>query len=187
MTTFGMAEKGAAPALRGLVRRGEKWVETAALWPSSNPDSKAVMTGYIDLGTSQTRAPVFAFVNERKDKEGQLGSTFLSLSSPITNHTTGEITYVRVAIGNLVNTRADGEPVFYDTVIFNAIDEEGKPLADTPPISVRVTDACDTTLHRKLGFTHARLPRPLREAPPAPDIPEINEVHEVTTTNPPSL
>lgn len=181
MTTFGMAEKGAMPALRGLIKRGEKWVETAALWASSNPESKAVMTGYIDLGIGQTHIPVFAFVNDRKDKEGEPGGKFISLSSPTTNHTTGEITYVRVAMGNLVNTRADGEAVFYDTVIFNAIDKEGKPLADTPPISVRVTDACDTTLHSKLGFTHARLPRPPKEAHPV--LVETREIHEVVMTN----
>ncbi|CCD28638.1 hypothetical protein CAGGBEG34_100031 [Candidatus Glomeribacter gigasporarum BEG34] len=27
-----------------------------------------------------------------------------------------------------------------------------------------VTDACDAALHRALGFTHARLPRPKRKA-----------------------
>src|SRR5260363_328360 len=64
------------PVLRAVVKRADKWFETAVFWPSTHPESRYAMTGYIDLGW--------------------------------------------------------------------------------------VTDACDAALHRALGFTHARLPRPKR-------------------------
>src|SRR5260364_249057 len=66
------------PVLRAVVKRADKWFETAVFWPSTHPESRYAMTGYIDLGW--------------------------------------------------------------------------------------VTDACDAALHRALGFTHARLPRPKRKA-----------------------
>src|SRR5260363_233558 len=66
------------PVLHAVVKRADKWFETAVFWPSTRPESRYAMTGYIDLGW--------------------------------------------------------------------------------------VTDACDAALHRALGFTHARLPRPKRKA-----------------------
>ncbi len=152
------------PVVRAVVKRSDRWFETAVFWPAPHPESKYVMTGYIDLGLGGSRLPVFAFINERKEGDPHAGGPFISLSTRLTNLRTGEISYARVAIGNVVNTRSDGGEVFYDTIIFNPVDANGKHLPDSTPITVWVTDACDATLHRILGFTHARIPRPKRKA-----------------------
>src|SRR5260363_203404 len=148
------------PVLRAVVKRADKWFETAVFWPSTHPESRYAMTGYIELGLGNARVPVCAFINERKRSDSQAGGPFISLSTRTTDLSTGEIGYAQVALGNVVNTRSDGGEVFYDTVIFNPVDADGKNIPHSTPITVWVTDACDAALHRALGFTHARLPRP---------------------------
>lgn len=169
MSTAGVAEKSANPVLRAVVKRGEKWFETAVFVPSSNPDSKAVMTGHIDLGLGDGRIPVFAFVNERKDEGGApTGAKYISLTSKKVHPRSGEIGYFPVAIGNVVNSRGDGGEVFYDTVIFNPVAEDGNNIPGAQPVAVWVTDACDAAFHSKLGFTSARVARPKKAADEQP-------------------
>ncbi|SEI14798.1 hypothetical protein [Paraburkholderia hospita] len=160
MSTAVVAEK-AKPVLRAVVQRGEKWFETAVFTPSSKPESKAIMTGYIDLGLGEGRISVFAFVNDRKDQAGApTGAKYISLTSHKVHPRTGEIGYFPVAIGNVVNSRSDGGEVFYDTVIFNPVSEEGNNIPGAQPVAVWVTDACDAELHAKLGFVSTRVARP---------------------------
>jgi hypothetical protein len=177
MSTAGVAEK-AKPVLRAVVQRGEKWFETAVFVPSSKPDSKAVLTGHIDLGLGDGRIPVFAFVNERKEEGVPTGAKYISLTSRKVHPRTGEIGYFPVAIGNVVNSRGDGGEVFYDTVIFNPVDEDLNNIPGAQPVPVWVTDACDATLHAKLGFASARVSRPKKQdesqSDPAADDGEIS-------------
>jgi hypothetical protein len=161
MSTLVTAEKGEKPVLRTVVNRENKWFETAVFWRTSNPGSKAVMTGHIDLGLGHGRIPVFAFVNERTD--GGTGK-FITLSAHGTDQVTGEIGYKQVAIGNVVNSRADGKEVFFDTVLFNPLDDSGKNIPGAQPVSVYVTGACTDDLHSKLGFTEPRVARPKKQA-----------------------
>ncbi|TES99610.1 hypothetical protein [Burkholderia cepacia] len=132
--------------------------------PSSKPDSKAVLTGHIDLGLGDGRIAVFAFVNERKD-EGSVptGAKYISLTTRKVHPRSGEIGYFPVAIGNVVNSRSDGGEVFFDTVIFNPVDEDLNNIPGVQPVAVWVTEACDAALHAKLGFTSARVARPKKQ------------------------
>ncbi|MGU4703237.1 hypothetical protein K6L09_41960 [Burkholderia cepacia] len=169
MSTAGVAEK-ARPVLRAVVQRGEKWFETAVFVPSTKPDSKAVLTGHIDLGLGEGRIPVFAFVNERRDDGGALtGAKYISLTTRKVHPRTGEIGYFPVAIGNVVNSRGDGGEVYFDTVIFNPVDEDLNNISGVPAVAVWVTDACDAALHAKLGFTSARVARPKKNDESQPD------------------
>lgn len=155
-----VAEK-AKPVLRAVVKRDEKLFETAVFVPSANPESRAVLTGQIDLGLGEGRIAVYAFVNQRRDESG---AKFISLTSRKVHPRTGEINYFPVAIGNPVNYRGDGNEVFYDTVIFNPVDEEGQNIPGAQPVAVWVMGACDEALHSKLGFTSPRVQRPKRAA-----------------------
>lgn len=155
-----VAEK-AKPVLRAVVKRDEKLFETAVFVPSANPESRAVLTGQIDLGLGEGRIAVYAFVNQRRDDSG---AKFISLTSRKVHPRTGEINYFPVAIGNPVNYRQDGSEVFFDTVIFNPVNEEGQNIPGAQPVTVWVTDACDEGLHAKLGFTSPRVQRPKKAA-----------------------
>src|SRR5260364_234416 len=114
------------PVLRAVVKRADKWFETAVFWPSTHPESRYAMTGYIVLGLGNARVPVCAIINARKRSDSQAGGPFISLSTRTTYLSTGEIGYAQVALGNEDNTRTDGGEVFYDTVIIHPLDADGK-------------------------------------------------------------
>jgi len=177
MSTAGVAEK-AKPVLRAVVQRGEKWFETAVFVPSIKPDSKAVLTGHIDLGLGDGRIEVFAFVNERKEDGVPTGAKYISLTSRKVHPRTGEIGFFPVAIGNVVNSRGDGGEVFFDTVIFNPVDHDLNNISGVQPVAVWVTEACDAELHAKLGFTSARVARPKKQEDGQPDAAAVDHGDE---------
>src|SRR5260363_222456 len=147
-------------ARTGTARRRQargQMVRDGGVLAVDHPESRYAMTGYIELGLGNARVPVCAFINERKRSDSQAGGPFISLSTRTTDLSTGEIGYAQVALGNVVNTRSDGGEVFYDTVIFNPVDADGKNIPHSTPLSVWVTDACDAALHRALGCRQARV------------------------------
>ncbi|MEX3917888.1 hypothetical protein AB4Y43_16850 [Paraburkholderia sp. BR10872] len=150
----------AAAVLRAVARRGDKVFEIASFTEPTNPDTRAVLTGVIELVQGKGRERVTAFVNDRKGQPG----TFISLSARRVDDHSGEIKYVTVALGNVVNARADGSDVYYDTVLFNPVGDTGEPLPGAQPVAVYVTRACSPVLHARLGFAASRVERPARAA-----------------------
>jgi hypothetical protein len=155
-----------AAVLKNVVKRGDKLFEVATFSVPSNAESQAVLVGAIELIPGRGRTRVYAFVNDRRDEPGK---TFISLTSRQVNDATGEIGYATVAIGNVVNSRGDGGEVYFDTVIFNAVDASGKGIPGAQPVSAYVTRDCDPTLHAKLGFAQPRIPRPSKAVDAAAD------------------
>nr|WP_280971205.1 hypothetical protein [Cupriavidus gilardii]WDE72570.1 hypothetical protein [Cupriavidus gilardii] len=151
-------DQGPQPILRCVRKIGEKWFEKAAFYKNTNPNSRAAFSGYIDL-LGQGRQHVFGFINPRRDGEGVV----ISLTASYTDPTSGEMGRRTVALGSVVNQRADGGEVYFDTMLFNPLDEEEQRIDDAEPVAVYVTDECDSDLHRQLGFREARRPRPKRE------------------------
>lgn len=156
------AAQGPQPILRNVQNVDGKWFERVVFYRSTNPESRVVFFGQIDL-LGRGRIPVFGFVNDRRE-----GGKVISLTSQQTDPSSGEMKYRTVALGNVVNYRNDEKPVFFDTVIFNPVDEEGRNIEGAAPVSAWVTDACDTELHQRLGFECPRVPRPKREAGRSP-------------------
>lgn len=152
-------DQGPQPILRCVRKIDEKWFEKAAFYKNTNPNNRAAFSGYIDL-LGQGRQHVFGFINPRRDGEGVV----ISLTASITNPTSGEMGHRTVALGSVVNQRADGGEVYFDTILFNPLDEEERRIEDVDPVAVYVTDECDPELHRQLGFWELRRPRPKREA-----------------------
>lgn len=148
----------AAAVLRAVARRGEKVFEIANFVEPTNPDSRAVLTGVIELIPGKGRERVTAFVNDRKHQPG----TFISLSARRVDDHSGEIKYVTVALGNVVNERSDGSEVYFDTILFNPVGESGDPIPGVQPGAVYVTRACSPALHTRLGFASPRADRPAR-------------------------
>jgi len=156
-------ENGAEkPVLRNVVNRGGERFEIAVLWRNTNPESKTVFSGHIDLLGTGRREHVFGFVNDRRDGSG---GKVITLTANYTDPSSGKMGYRQVAIGNVVNHRSDGKPVYFDTVVFNPIGPDGKNVEGAAPVSVYVTKDCDSDLHAKLGFAQARIDRPKRDAP----------------------
>lgn len=151
-------DQGPQPILRCVRKIGEKWFEKAAFYKNTNPNSRAAFSGYIDL-LGQGRQHVFGFINPRRDGEGVV----ISLTASYTDPTSGEMGRRTVALGSVVNQRADGGEVYFDTMLFNPLDEEERRIDDAEPVAVYVTEECDSDLHRQLGFREARRPRPKRE------------------------
>ena len=156
----------ARPVMRSVVNRDGKWFETAVLWKNANPDSKAAFSGQIDINGDGRREHVFGFINDRKDGSG---GKVISLTTNYTNPQSGEMGFRQVAIGNVVNHRSDDKPVYFDTVLFNPVDESGKTIEGSTPVSVYVTKDCDAEFHAKLGFASARVDRPKKEDAPEDD------------------
>lgn len=152
-------DQGPQPVLRCVRKIGEKWFEKAALYKNSDESSRAAFSGYIDL-LGQGRQHVFGFINPRRDGEGVV----ISLTARRTNPHSGEIGHRTVALGSVVNHRGDGGDVYFDTILFNPVNEDGERIEDAEPVAVYVTDECDTELHRQLGFRQARIARPKRGA-----------------------
>ena len=153
-------------ALRSVVNRGGKLFEIATFSEPSSAESRAVLTGAIEVVPGRGRQRVYAFVNDRRDVPGQ---TFISLTTRDVDEGSGEIRYIPVAIGNVVNERRDGGEVYFDTVIFNPVDRNGKNIPGSQPVSVYVTRECDPALHSKLGFAQPRLQRPARSGAASPE------------------
>lgn len=153
-------------ALRSVVNRDGKLFEIATFSEPSSAESRAVLTGAIELVPGRGRTRVFAFVNDRRDVPGQ---TFISLTARNVDEGTGEIGYIPVAIGNVVNERRDGGDVYFDTVIFNPVDRNGRNIPGSQPVSVYVTRECDPSLHAKLGFAQARVQRPAKNGAASPE------------------
>jgi len=148
----------AASVLRTVIKRDEKIFEIAKFVEPTNPSSKAVLTGVIQVLPGKGREQVSGFVNDRKDGTG----SFITLSARRVDDHTGEIGYVTVAIGNVVNERRDGGEVYFDTILFNPVGANGEPIPGAQPVSVYVTRACPQTLHTRLGFAQPRVERPAR-------------------------
>uniref|UniRef100_UPI003F491E40 hypothetical protein n=1 Tax=Cupriavidus taiwanensis TaxID=164546 RepID=UPI003F491E40 len=147
------------PILRCVRKIGEKWFEKAAFYKNTNPNSRAAFSGYIDL-LGQGRQHVFGFINARRDGEGVV----ISLTASYTDQASGEMGHRTVALGSVVNQRGDGGDVYFDTILFNPLNEDEQRIDDAEPVAVYVTDECDPDLHKQLGFRQARIARPKRDS-----------------------
>lgn len=159
-----------APAvLRSVLDRSGKSFEIATFSEPANSEGRAILTGAIELIPGRGRIRVYAFVNDRRDAPGQ---KFITLTSRQVDEHTGEISFVNVAIGNVVNSRGDGAEVYFDTIIFNPVDRDGRNLPGAQPVSVYVTRDCDLALHARLGFAQPRIDRPRRASQSASEAAE---------------
>jgi len=136
-----VAEKaGDSPVIRG-VKQGEARL---VLWPITDPAKKHQFSGELD------KVRVYGFIKERKDNPSQ---KFVTLSAKGAGPDGG---YTQVAIGNPVNTRADGSDVYFDSLVFH--------LADDETLGARLTKTCSDEMQKSLGFTSPRVARPPKPA-----------------------
>lgn len=156
MTNQHFASAQQEPVLRNVKKVGDKYFERAVFYKATG---RAAFKGYIDL-LGEGRIAVTGFINNRKD--GSDGKV-ISLNYTHIDQRSGEITHRTVALGNVVNRRGDGDAVYYDTVIFNAVDDRGERVEGAEAVAVWITDACDAEFHQRLGFEQPRITRPPRE------------------------
>lgn len=145
------------PVLRNVQKVGDKYFERAVFFKATS--GRAAFKGYIDL-LGKGRIPVTGFINNRRDDSG---GKVISLNYTHIDQHSGEISHRTVAFGNVVNHRGDGDEVYFDTVLFNAVQENGERVEGVEPVAVWVTDACDAEFHERLGFDQPRIARPTRD------------------------
>ncbi len=137
--------------LRGVQRRGDTdTFDTTVLLFEGKGD---YLQGYV-VANGKKR-DVIAHINESKpDPEtGEIKPNHLRLSERV--GTGDEKTWNDVGYGIAMNSRKDGKPVFFDTVLFNVGDET---------LNARVTKHVTPEMHEKLGFTSPRAARPRAES-----------------------
>lgn len=145
------------PVLRNVQKLGDKYFERAVFFKATS--GRAAFKGFINL-LGNGRIPVTGFINNRRDDSG---GKVISLNYTHIDQRTGEISHRTVAFGNVVNHRGDGDEVYFDTVLFNPVQENGERVEGAEPVAVWVTDACDTEFHQRLGFDQPRVTRPPRD------------------------
>ena len=135
--------------LRGVSKLDNGAFDTTVLLFKGKGD---YLQGYVKIGDKKHH--VLAHINERKPNEGtgEVKPNFIKLSEPIGDG--ANKTWKEIGFGNAVNKRKDGEPVFYDEVLFSIGNEV---------LKARVTKHVDEQLHRQLGFQEARKARPDNE------------------------
>ena len=140
-------EKGPSPFLRAISKGGDgAYAGVLSLWPHAE-GAKTHMHGYaVVAGKSEQ---VIGFFNDKDGKKS------ISLKQFVEGADGAEGSWKVLGYGNAVNSNKNGEPVFFDTVVFNI---------DGKSVGARVTSAADQSLRDKIGFTSAQVQRPAKEA-----------------------
>ncbi|MEB0221348.1 LPD7 domain-containing protein [Pseudomonas sp. AB12(2023)] len=133
------------PILRGVVATSEGFDTTVLLFKGKGD----YLQGFVKVG--DVKHQVIAHLNERDPDHvtGEIKPNFIKLSKAVG---AGDDTkWTEMGFGNALNKRKDEKPVYFDEVLLNI---EGKVL------NARVTKHVDESMHRKLGFVEAQIPRP---------------------------
>jgi hypothetical protein len=130
-----------------------------ALWPETNPDKKRDLNGKItltkDVGSVKAGAdiPISGFI---KAQTADPSKKFITFSAK------GDNGYEQIAIANVVNSRSDDEPVYFDSLVVHVGKGENEEI-----ISARLTLEATPEFATSIGFKSARIARPAKEAPAA--------------------
>lgn len=139
-------EKGPSPFLRGVSKGPNGFATTVCLWAHAE-GAKTHMHGFVLTGGKQEQ--VTGFFNDKDGKKS------IALSAFKDGADGAEGKWEKLGYGNAVNSNKNGDPVYFDTVVFNIGGET---------IGARVTKATDQGLRDKIGFTSALIARPAKEA-----------------------
>lgn len=149
--------KGPPPILRG-VREGQ---QNFGLWAHEG-DAKTGGHGFYKDQAGKV-VHFAAFFNEREVEVDGVKIKKMSIrlsGSDGKDEATGKDKHKTLGYGNAVNSHKDGDPVYFDTVVFNVGNKED---GTAQTFSARVTKACTQELRDKIGFTQAQIERPKKE------------------------
>ena len=139
-------EKGPSPFLRSVSKGADgAYASTLVLWAHAE-GAKTAMHGFV---VTDKQEQAIGFFNDKDGKKS------IALKSFVEGVDGAEGTWKTLGYGNAVNSNKNGDPVYFDTVVFNI---NGKT------IGARVTQACDQGLRDKIGFTSAQIQRPAKPA-----------------------
>ena len=138
-------EKGPSPFLRSVSKGADgAYVSTLCLWAHEG-GAKTHMHGFVVTGGKSEQA--IGFFNDKDGKKS------VALKSFAAGAEGSEGSWKVLGYGNPVNSNKNGDPVYFDTVVFNI---------NGQTIGARVTQAADQGLRDKIGFTSAQVPRPAK-------------------------